>query len=249
MDDAGRIELLVAAAAQDSNGDSRVALFRALNGLELFYAANEIVVDGRTMMSTPLRQLNDNRSAMLVYTSKGHRALPQRFVGAQWLDLLKIAYGSVRPDLLVIIGRDNETVAITRDQLPIISADLLAPQRELPELRRQPPDGLEAAISNAVKEHSDNLYESALAQLRGRELYLHMADGTSEDAEPALVTSAAGGIDGWVLTYTTRTRPGIRYGGILWEELVKMIKNNAGMPGVRVVNNVDDWIVLGREVI
>ncbi|TXF10693.1 hypothetical protein E5N00_21705, partial [Mycobacterium tuberculosis] len=64
-----------------------------------------------------------------------------------------------------------------------------------------------------------------------------------------IVTSSAAGRDGWVLTYTTRNRPGISYGGITWDALVNMIKSNPDIPGVRVVNEADDWILLGRDVI
>lgn len=186
---------------------------------------------------------------MVVYTSKRHRDLPQTIAGADWSTLLKIAHDSVRADWLVIVSRNNETVAITRDQLPIISAELLESTADSSEPNSTSPDRLESAISNAVNEQSDDRFESALAQLRGREVYVHLTDGVSEDGRPVLFTSAAGGIDGWILTYTTRMRPGIKYGGLVWEELVGMIKNNEGMPGVRVVNDADDWIILGRDVI
>ncbi len=249
MDGRDRIELLVAVAARNDSGDSRVALFRALDGVELFYVANEVVVDGRPMRSTPLRKLGDGSSAMVVYTSKGHRDLPPAIAGADWSTVLKIAHDSVRADWLVIVSRNNETVAIARDQLPIISAELLDSTADSSVLNSTTSDELEAAISNAVEEHSEDRFETALAQLRGREVYVHLTDSVSEDGRSALLTSAAGGIDGWVLTYTTRMRPGIKYGGLVWEELVRMIKNNAGMPGVRIVNDADDWIILGRDVI
>ncbi|WKG03651.1 hypothetical protein [Mycolicibacterium sp. HK-90] len=248
MDGRDRIEALVALAARENSGGPRVELFRALNGKELYYATTEVLVDGRPMMSTPLRRLDDGSAAMVVYTSKRHPDLPRRFAGAQWSTLLGIAQ-SVRSDWMVIVGSNNETVAITRDQLAVISASLQEPRTDYAASNSPPPDALENAISNAVNTNAHDRYESALNQLRDRELYAHLTDEVSPGGQPSLLTSAAGGVDGWILTYTTRMRPGIKYGGIVWEELVRMVKNNTSIPGIRVVNEADDWIVLGRDVI
>ncbi|MCV7065244.1 hypothetical protein H7H51_05160 [Mycolicibacterium farcinogenes] len=245
MGDKHRIEHLVTVAARDHSGQSRVELFRALNGKELFYATSEVVVEGRAMLSTPLRRLDDGSLAMLVYTSKRHPDLPETFGGTDWSNLLNIAQ-SLRADWMVIIGRNNDTVAITQSQLSIVSASLRESRNGY---NSEPADELEQAISNAVNTEAADQYESALIQLRGREIYVQLAEETSPDGQPSLVTSAAGGINGWILTYTTRRRPGLKYGGLVWEDLVSMIKNSKDIPGVRVVNNADDWVILGRDVI
>jgi hypothetical protein len=244
------LKQLFEVAARGDSGDARVQLFRALDGEELFYLAEEVLVDGRQMLSTPVRKLEDGSSAMRVYSSKHHPDLAQGCVGAPWAHVLNVAYGGVQADWLVLINLDNLIVAIARDQIPVILSDLTGPKDGHPS--SQPAatvDSLESAITNAVQTSSDEWYESTLHQLRGRELYLHLTDGFSATGQPSMRTSAAGGRDGWILTYTSRKRPGIKYGGIKWEELVKMVKNNEQMPGVRVVNNSDDWIILGRDVI
>jgi hypothetical protein len=248
MNNAERIEHLVTAAAQDTSGDPRVQLFRALDGVEVFYSATAAAND-RHMLSTPLRRLNDGSSALVVYTSKRHPDLPERFVGAQWQELLNIAYEAVRADWLVVVNRNNDTVAVAREQIPIIIADLQSSRADHLIGSFDRAAELEKIISSSAHTTSEEWYEPALIHLRGRELYLHLTDVVSPDGQPSMRTSTAAGRDGWIETYTTRRRPGIRYGGIAWEELVKMIKNDSEIPGVRVVNDADDWIVLGRDVI
>lgn len=249
MDGRNRIEHLVKAAARDSSsGGPRLELIRALSTGELFYAATEVMVDGRAMMSTRLRRLEDGSNAMLVYTSKKHPDLPQRFAGAQWSTLVNIAQ-SVGSDWIVIIGRDNDTVPITRQQLAIISGAIPEAEIGYSQQTARTADALETAISDAVKANGTDRYELALTLLRGREVYAHLIDDVSSRGRTSLLTSAAGGIDGWILIYTTRRRSGIKYGGLAWEDLVDMVKQDAGIPGIRVVNEVDDWIILGRDVI
>ncbi|MCV7288951.1 hypothetical protein H7J87_26840 [Mycolicibacterium wolinskyi] len=242
------IERLVTVAAKNSTGAPRVELFRALDGVTLFYDASEREIDGRRMLSTPLRRLDDGSSAMMVYTSRRHSDLPERFAGAEWAELLRIAHEAVRPDWLVIVNRNNDTVGIPQDQLAGIAAYLNEWKAKHIEMQAAA-DDLEKVISDAVHSDPGAWYEPALLRLRGRELYLHLTNGVSPNGQPSIRTSAAAGRPGWILTYTTRTRPGVRYGRIVWEQLVKIIKNNEEMPGVRVVNDNDDWILLGRDEI
>lgn len=246
--DPKQLAQLFTAAVQDTSGDRRVELFRALGGVELYYLATEREVEGRPMWSTPLRRLNDGSCAMVVYTSKRHPDLPENFVGAEWAELLRIAHEAVRADWLVIVNRNNETVEISRDQIPIIIAELNGTQINYAKVHIAA-DQLERIISDSVHTTSEDWYEPALVQLRGRELYLHMADETASNGQPSIRTSEAAGRVGWIIAYTTRNRPLIRYGGIKWEELVRLIKADAEIPGVRIVNEADDWIILGREVI
>jgi hypothetical protein len=244
-----RLKQIFQRAARDPSGGSRVELFRALDGVELFFVANEIEVDGRPMWHTPVRQLADGSSAMLAYSSKRHPDLVTEFVGARWIEVLKAAYNGVGSDWLVIVNVDSETVAIERAQIPIIMADLQGLDiNQLPG-HRDMTDELEETITNSVDVTSDGWYEPALGQLSGRELYVHFTSPSAPGEQPSMQTSAAGGRDGWILSYTTRRRPGITYGGIKWEELVTMIKNNPELPGIRIVNDADDWIILGRDVI
>ncbi|MHC9292581.1 hypothetical protein ACRCUN_08925 [Mycobacterium sp. LTG2003] len=242
------IEHLVTVAAQNPSWGPRVELFRALDGFTLFYVATEREINGRRMLSTPLRRLDNGASAMVAYTSRRHPDLPERFAGAEWGELLRVAHEAVRPDWLVIVNRNNDTVGIPQDQLLSIAAYLKDPKLKHMKVQSMA-DDLEKVISDAAHTPSEDWYEPALLRLHGRELYLHLTDDVSPDGQPSISTSSAAGRHGWILTYTTRRRPGIRYGGIMWEELVKMIKNSEDMPGVRVVNDADDWILLGRDEI
>jgi hypothetical protein len=52
-----------------------------------------------------------------------------------------------------------------------------------------------------------------------------------------------------VRVYTSRLRPGIRYGGIRWKALKDMIRVAPEISGVQVMNNSDDWIVFDREAL
>jgi len=242
-----RARIFSAAARETGSGHARLELFRALDGVTLYYVGSKTEVDGQPVVSTRLRRLDDGSSAMVVYTSRRHPDLPDRFLAAKWSDILRTAYETVRPDWLVIANMRNETVPISRDQIPVILADLSVPEADrIPDPVVVEGD-LESAISGAAGTDSEHWYEPVMTQLCGREIYLHLAD--SADGSPIMVTSPAAGRDGWVLTYTTRNRPGIRYGGIKWEQLVDMIKNNPAIPGVRVVNDADDWVLLGRDVI
>ncbi|MGW4097504.1 hypothetical protein [Mycobacterium sp. NPDC004974] len=223
-------------AAQDGGPLPRAQLFRALAGKEMYYAATAVEVDGGRKFSTPLRRLDDGSLAMLVYSSKRHPELPQHFAGAHWPTLLEIAHESLQADWLVITNLKNETVAISREHMPAVIADLRG-------------DELEMAISCAVDARPEDWFESALAVLRGRELYLHLRGNASPGAQQTMHTSSAAGRSGWILAYTTRTRPGITYGGITWESLVDMTRGAAEIPGVQIVNDGNDWIILGRDVI
>lgn len=108
-------------------------------------------------------------------------------------------------------------------------------------------DPLEEAISDASRSDDNKWDKAILTLLRGREVYLHLTGGGVPNGQPSMMTSAAGGRDGWILTYTSRRRPGIAYGGVRWEELVTMIGKLDAAPGVRVVNENDDWVILGRQ--
>ena len=50
-----------------------------------------------------------------------------------------------------------------------------------------------------------------------------------------------------IRVYTSRVRPGIRYGGIRWEELKDMVRIAPKISGVQIMNDADDWVVFDRE--
>ena len=50
-----------------------------------------------------------------------------------------------------------------------------------------------------------------------------------------------------VRAFLTRNRPGIIYGGIRWEALKEMTRNERSIDGIQVVNDADDWVVFDRK--
>lgn len=49
--------------------------------------------------------------------------------------------------------------------------------------------------------------------------------------------------------YTSRRRHGVTYGGMTWDTLANIVKNSPDISGVQIVNDNDDWVVLGRSEI
>lgn len=244
-----QIEDLVAAAAADPGIEARIKLFRALRGNELYYPSTEKVIDGREVWSAPLRRLGDGSVALVTYTTKNNRNLPKEFVGAEWRDLLRLTFDEIKPDWLVIVNRDDKLVSVSRSHIPAIIDDLrVVDSTNLPQPDTADVD-LEEAISNASSSNSGDWFESVLAGLRGQEIFVHLADHLSPEGRPVMRTSPVGDVDGWILAYTSRRRAGITYAGLQWEGAVAMIKNSMEIPGIRIVNNADDWILLGRDVI
>lgn len=248
MIDKEKMNRLFSAAARDTSGEARLELFRALDGIKLHYVASPDGEESKGELSVRLQRMADGSSAFVVYTSRHHPDLPQRIVREEWSDVLKTAYESVRADWLVIANMRNETVAVSREQVALLISDLSRPQGQIPATAGAN-DELETIISLAAEISADDLYGSVLSLLTGRELYLHLTTDTSAGGRPSVVTSPAAGRDGWMLAYTTRGRPGLRYGGITWEALTDMVSQNTHMPGVRVVNAADDWILLSRDVV
>jgi hypothetical protein len=56
-------------------------------------------------------------------------------------------------------------------------------------------------------------------------------------------------LDHVIRAYTSRVRPGIKYGGIKWQELKEMIGKLPDVSGVQIMNNADDWVVFDREAL
>jgi hypothetical protein len=64
-----------------------------------------------------------------------------------------------------------------------------------------------------------------------------------------MITSEVGDVRGLVQAYTTRRRPEIVYGGMTWQAIADMVKGSSDIPGVHIINDNDDWVVLGRSEI
>jgi hypothetical protein len=255
---ADQIEELVKIASLDNATESRAALYQALISVELYYRATASVVDKKRFLSTPLLRLPDDTHAMMVYTSKSHPDLPQEFAGASWRRTLEIAWNIPRADWLILINLDGNWFAINRRQILGILNSLSSEPGD-PGERSNDSSGLESAktspsvldslISKAVSTPAENWYGLLLKQLQGRELYIQLAAELSEDGQPVMVTSKVGDIRELVQAHTSRSRPGITYGGMTWEAIVDMIENTPHIPGVHIINDNDDWVVLGRSEI
>jgi hypothetical protein len=248
-----KIEKLVKTASLDDNAESRDALNRALNSVEVYHAAKASVVDGKRRISIPLLRLQDETHAMMVYTSKSHPDLIEKSAGASWRRTLEITMSIPKADWLILTNLDGNWLAINRRQIPPILNSLpSAPSESLNDPSGQESgktslETLDSLISKTVRLPAEIRAESILAQLKGRELYVRLAAQPSGSGQPVMVTSKVGDIQGLVQAYTTRSRPGVTYGGMTWEAIVDMIENAPDIPGVHIINDNDDWVVLGRS--
>src|SRR5437588_6374394 len=117
---AEQIEELVKAASLDDSARSRTALYQALDSVEVHYEATASVVDGKRLLGMPLRRLRDDTRAMMVYTSKLHPDLPQKFASTSWRHVLGIASNISQADWLILTNLDGNWLAIHRRQIPAI---------------------------------------------------------------------------------------------------------------------------------
>jgi hypothetical protein len=246
------IEELVKTASLDNSTESRMALHHALDSVEVYHRATIHAVEPKRLFSTPLLRLKDGTHAMMVYTSKSHPDLADEFAGASWRHTLEIASTIPQADWLILTNRSGDWIAISKSQI----SGILNSLPSQPSARPNDPPGQESAktssetldslISQAAHIPTQNRSDPILEQLQGRELYLRLAGEPSEGNQPVMITSKVGDIGGLVQAYTTRSRPGITYGGMTWEAIVDMINNAPHIPGVHIINDNDDWIVLGR---
>ncbi|BBY96789.1 DUF7161 family protein [Mycolicibacterium fallax] len=102
---------------------------------------------------------------------------------------------------------------------------------------------LEQRITRAVLD--PQRYDRIVDAARGRELYVAMKIG-ADGSSPLFLTSAAAGMDALLQVYTGRQRPGIRYGGMSLEAIVEVLRKTPELNGVHLINDADDWVVLGR---
>jgi hypothetical protein len=229
------LDALITAAVNERGRHTLGAVVRALEGNEVFYRASATATDGGQRVTTPLARLNDGSHALVVYTSKSHPDLPKTFGGAPWRHVLTMAVGMPRADWLIVCNTTGDRLPVNKAQMTAILAEQNADE------------GLEAAISRARDPLSDDWFEVLATNLRGRELFVRIAPEPSPDGRPVMITSAVGDVAGLVQAYTSRARPGMTYGGMTWEAIVGMVEDAPGIPGVHVINDADDWVVLERS--
>jgi SseB protein N-terminal domain len=239
------IEQLIERAAKDNSPRVRQDLFRAIKSVEVFFPYKVEQQGGKEIRSSPLARLSDGTHAMMLFTSKSHPALSEhdRFAGGPFEDALAAALKMPPLDWVFLWNAASDRVVIAKVQIPEILANI--------ESFPQDHDGraLEKLISNVVRSDSQALPASIESIIGGRELFLELSKDQSEDVQPAMKSYRVEHLAHVIRAYTSRIRPGLRYGGITWQALKEMISGLPEIGGVQLMNNADDWIVFDREAL
>lgn len=250
------IERLVAIAATDGSSLSRKHLFRAITFAEVFFPYRQEQHGGREVRSTPLARLADGTHAMMLFTSKSHPYLSehQRFAGSTFRDALAAAVKMPSLDWVVLWNRQSQCVAILKSEIPDILNDIdpaSLGHNGCPASREQEgsTESLEELITSTVKSNASELPASLGSTIGDRELFLELSKIQSADGQPIMPTFHVKHLGSVLRAYTSRVRPDIRYGGMRWSEIKKMIRISPEIRGVQIVNDADDWIVLDRKAL
>ncbi len=244
------IEELIAIAAQQKTPESNRRLFLALRDVELFFPRTVVETEGKQVNATPLLRLPDATNAMMLYTSRDHPDLPDTFAGGKFEDALSAALLMPDLDWVIVSNSSSQWVALNRQQISATLDDLYhggnnkdhsSPNRDG---RVQ---ALEELITRAADTPPEELSPPIGSLLRGREIFVELADIQGGGGQPIMKTFTVSHLARLVRAYTTRTRPGITYGGIQWEALKNMIRTSPELDGVQIINQADDWVVFDRE--
>jgi hypothetical protein len=250
------IEQLVERAAKEDSLLSRQHLFHAIRSVEVFFPYKVEQRDGKAVRSTPLARLADGTHAMMLFTSKSHPALSEheRFAGGAFKDALAAALNMPPLDWVVLWNSASQRVVIAKNQIPEILGDIdSVPQghngytadTESDEAK----ETLEAIITRAVGSNSEELPAPIGSVIGDREVFLELSEKQSEDGQPIMKTFRIEHLGHVIRAYTSRVRPGIRYGGIGWQALKEMIRTLPEIGGVQIMNEADDWVVFDREAL
>jgi hypothetical protein len=250
-DDTG-IEELVRIAAQEKSSAARRRLFGALIRVELFFPVKIKHHEGKPMRATPLLRLGDGTHAMMLYTSKAHPDLPDSFGGGFFKDALAAAIKMPELDWVIVSNRASQWVAVGTEEISAILGDLHPDEDEGNDVGMTSNGGftdemLEGLITRAVHSTPEEVSPPIDSVLAGREIYLELTDGQNHNGRHSMNIFQVGDMRNVVRAYLTRKRPGIKYGGIRWEALKEMMRNEPGLDGVQIINEADDWVVFNRE--
>ena len=248
------IEKLVEIAAQENSHVARQRLFQAIRRVEVFSPCKMDPHDGKKIGSIPLARLSDGTHAMMLFTSKSHPHLSEHehFAGGTFEDALAAALKMPNLDWVILSNNAWQRVTIHKQQIAAILDDLNSDgqgQNDSPMASEDDPTGkmLEDFITNTVRSGSNEIPSQISSALRERELFLELAPAQSEEGQPAMKTFQIEHLRHVIRVYTSRVRPGIRYGGIRWEELKDMVRIAPKISGVQIMNDADDWVVFDRE--
>jgi len=250
------IEKLVETAAQENSPAARQRLFQTIRDAEVFVPCEMDQRDPKKVRSTPLARLTDGTHAMMLFTSKSHPHLSEHahFAGSAFKNHLAAALKMPSLDWVILSNNAWHRVAIHKQQIAAILDDLNSDGQGQNGRQAASSDDaagtmLEDFITQSARSESDEVPHQISAILRGRELFLELASGQSEDGQPVMKTFQIQHLTHAVRVYTSRIRPGIKYGGIRWTALKDMIRAAPGIGGVQIMNNADDWIVFDREAL
>jgi len=250
MTAADELDALIATAASTQDKGAFAAALRILDTQEVFYRAVVTPTDDGQRVSTPLARLSDGSHAFVVYTSKDHPDLPKKFGGAPWRHVLNMAAGLPGADWLIVSTVSGAWLPIRKDQISVISESLeKAASHGAGTIQAPKSEGKEvdALIADAQSGSSDDWSAQLSAALRDQELFVRLSSDRLENGRPVLVTSVVGDVSGLVQVHTSRNRPGITYGGMSWDAIVGLVRESPELAGVHIVNDDDDWVVLGRS--
>lgn len=249
------IEKLVEATAEGSHRP-RQHLFRTISSEEVFFPYREEQREGKVVKSTPLARLSDGTHAMMLFTSKAHPHLleHQHFAGGRFKDALAAALKIPALDWVILWNSASERVVIAKNQILEILSDIDAFSQNsggsISADQNDPATAkLEDIITNTVNSKATELPRSIGAAIGNREVFLELSKAQSQDGQPVLKTFGIEHLGSVVRAYTSRVRPGIRYGGMSWPELKRMIRNAPELAGVQLVNDADDWLVFDRQAL
>lgn len=241
------LEGLVETAAEEKTPAARRRLFRAVHRTEVFFPLTTKQAPGdrpgEIVRATPLLRLADGTHAMMLYTARSHPDLAGNLAntpentcgGGSFTDALVAASTMTGLDWVILSNRASQWVAIRKQEIPGILADL-----------NSPPETAETLITRAARSGPGDATPSITPALTGRELFVELTSGPRAGDQPGMKLFQVDGLSNVIRAHLTRSRPGITYGGMTWEALTVMIVNAPGIDGVQVVNDADDWVVFDR---
>lgn|GEM_PF-1242175 len=247
------VEALLRMAAQGNDPGLARRLFRTLRSVEVFFGLTSEYRDEKEFKATPLLRLIDGTHAMMLYTSRSHPDLPDRFGGSTFENALAAALKMPQLDWVIISNRDAQWVSIHKSQIPVVLGDMKSDRNDkdgsaMTGVDDKTLEALNELITRAVAATApEDLRPSIDSALAGREVFLELAPGQADDGQPLMHVFQAGAFPQVIRVYTSRARPGIKYGGMTWEALKEMLQKAPGIDGVQVMNDTDDWLVFDRE--
>lgn len=239
-------------AAEDKSFAVNRRLFRALSNVELFFPL-EIAQHGDSEeKATPLLRLPDGTHAMMLYTTKSHPDLPDRFGGGRLEDALAAALKMPGLDWVIVSNRASHWVAVNKKQIAAVLDDLNSGENEVDASsaisESGPRDGvLEELITQAVHSTPERLSPPIGSVLQGHEIYLELNAEKSQAGQLVMKIFVVEHMTNVVRAYLTRSRSGITYGGIKWDALKDMLRKDSKIQGIQLINDADDWVIFDRE--